>query len=328
MNLDVFNQDAFSLETLTASINEVPYVPGRIGELGLFQEESISTLYVDIELQGNTLALVSSAERGSRGQQVNEDKRKMLHFKAIHLPQVAKILADEIQNVRAFGSQSEVAVLQNKVVKRLEKMRIQLDATIEYQRLGAIQGKIMDADGTTVLVDLFSEFGLTQQSQANVATATDVRTAALAAKRKSFKELGMARATGNRVFCGSDFFDALVSNADVKDAYARYNNGEMLRNDPRGGFMFANMIWEEYTGSVGDKDFIKSTEAYMVPEGVQDLFITRFAPADYVETVNTDGLPYYARQELMDMGKGVNLEAQSNIINLCTRPRAVIKMTK
>jgi len=66
----------------------------------------------------------------------------------------------------------------------------------------------------------------------------------------------------------------------------------------------------------------------MVPEGVANLFITRFSPADYVEAANTIGLPYYAKQELMRMGKGVELEAQSNPITICTRPTAVIKLTQ
>ena len=47
-----------------------------------------------------------------------------------------------------------------------------------------------------------------------------------------------------------------------------------------------------------------------------------------METVNTIGLPLYAKQELMRMNKGVELEAQSNPLNLCTKPRAVIKLVK
>ena len=60
---------------------------------------------------------------------------------------------------------------------------------------------------------------------------------------------------------------------------------------------------------------------------MDELLITRFGPADYMETVNTMGLPYYASQVPMDHHKGVNLEAQSNPLNLCTRPRAIIKLT-
>jgi len=46
-----------------------------------------------------------------------------------------------------------------------------------------------------------------------------------------------------------------------------------------------------------------------------------------METVNTLGVPYYAKQEPRRMGKGIDLEAQSNPITLCTKPRAIIKLT-
>jgi hypothetical protein len=46
-----------------------------------------------------------------------------------------------------------------------------------------------------------------------------------------------------------------------------------------------------------------------------------------METVNTIGIPYYAKQEARRMNKGIDFEAQSNPINLCTRPRAIVKLT-
>ena len=41
------------------------------------------------------------------------------------------------------------------------------------------------------------------------------------------------------------------------------------------------------------------------------LFVTRFGPANYVETVNTLGLPYYAKSEPLEMGKGMKLGTAS-----------------
>lgn len=41
--LDIFNDDAFSLTSLTATINQMDYKPGRLGQLGLFQESGINT---------------------------------------------------------------------------------------------------------------------------------------------------------------------------------------------------------------------------------------------------------------------------------------------
>jgi hypothetical protein len=72
---------------------------------------------------------------------------------------------------------------------------------------------------------------------------------------------------------------------------------------------------------------VNADQAQLVPEGVPELFKSAFAPADYMETVNTLGIPYYSKLETMPFGKGVAGEAQSNPLHLCTRPLAIIRLT-
>lgn len=327
--LDIFNDDAFSVTSLTKAINETPHQPSRIGELGLFSEEGITTTSLMIEKKGTTLALVPATQRGADGTPVHGDKSQMVSIGTTHLPQRATIGADEVQGVRAFGTESELETVQNVVNKRLAKMRRNLDATIEFQRIGAIKGQVLDADGTTVLLDLFNTFSVEQQTHNMVLnnTGTKVRNKAVEVKRKIESELGALTYRGIRVLCSSAFFDALVGHSAVEAAYDRWMNGEFLREDMRTGFPFGGMFWEEYRGKVGAIDFIGAGEAYAIPEGVPDLFVTNFAPANYMETANTLGLPYYAKQEAMRMNKGIDLEAQSNPISICTRPRTVVKLT-
>ncbi len=328
-SLDIFKDDAFSLQSLTKAINEQPYVPGRIGALGLFSEEGVNTTSVSVEKLGESLSLVAAGERGAPAKATGGDKRSLVNFNTIHLPQRAKILADEVQGVRAFGSDSELETVQNVVNKRLGKMRRQLDATIEYQRIGALKGQILDANGSTVLVDLFTQFGLVQQTKSLVlgTSTTKVRTKVLEAKRLMEDALGNAMYTGARAFCSPAFFDALTTHDLVEKFFINWQSNETMRQDARSAFLFGGVLWEEYRGTVGGVDFIASGDAYLVPEGVPDLFVTHYGPADYVEAANTIGLPYYAKQEPLPMGKGIDLEAQSNPISLCTRPRAVIKLT-
>lgn len=326
--LDIFNDDAFSVTSLTKAINDTPHQPGRIGQLGLFTEDGIATTALFIEKQGTTLNLVPNIARGAPATPVTGDKSSLIPFATTHLPQRATVGADEVQGVRAFGTESEVETIQNVVNKRLAKMRRNLDTTIEYQRMGAIKGQVLDANGSSVLLDLFTTFGVTQQSKSLVlgTAGTKVRNKVVEAKRLVEAELGGLTYSGLRVLCSAGFFDALVGHATVEAAYDRWMNGEFLREDHRSGFYFGGVFWEEYRGKVGSIDFIADGEAYMVPEGVPDLFVTNYAPADYMETVNTMGMPYYAKQEVLRMNKGVELESQSNPISICTRPRTVVKL--
>jgi hypothetical protein len=213
------------------------------------------------------------------------------------------------------------------VNQRLGKLRGDLDVTIEYQRIGAVKGQVLDADGS-VLLDLFTTFGVTQQ-EAIVQFGND--TAKILPKvtdaiRLSEDHLGGVPVSGYMALTGRGFWNAMMGNAEIRQTYLNWSSNEVLRRDNRAGFLWGDVNWSEYRGKVGNASFVEDNFAYLVPLGVSDLFITRFAPADYVETVNTVGLPYYAKTEPMKFGKGVEIESQSNPINLCTRPRAVIKL--
>lgn len=329
MHLDIFNDDAFSLVNLTRAIQDTPYAPSRVAELGLFTEEGINTTTFSLEKTGSSISLVPTAPRGAPGKPMGNDKRQMIPFTTVHLPQSANVMADEVQNLRPFGKESELELASNVMNKKLAKMRRDLDSTIEYQRIGAIKGQVLDADGS-VLLDLHQSFGTTQQTfnmvLNNAATKAQQKTVQL--KRAIEKQLGGLMYTGIRALCSPSFFDMLTGHASVEKAFDRWQNGEFFRNgDYRGGFWFANVMWEEYRGTINGTDFVADGTALVVPEGVADLFGTFYAPANYGETVNTQGLPYYAKQEPMKFNKGVEVESQSNPIHICTRPQVPVVLS-
>ncbi len=330
--MDVFNQDAFSLRSLTAAVQKVPYKPGRLGELGLFEESGITTTVVQIEEQDGQLTLIPTSPRGGEVDTIGADARRMRAFTVPHLARESKILADSIQGVRAFGSESELESIQSVVNKRLATLRAMHEVTLEYLRMGALKGLILDASGAT-LFNLFTEFGVEQQTDEFDFADADfrVRTACKRVLRLIEDELGSATYTGARAFCSASFFDALIDHPKVVETF-KYREGEMLRQDIRRGFLYGGITWEEYRGKVGATDFITDGEAYVFPEGarVEDgaLFQTYFAPADFEETVNTIGLPIYAKQARdQEFNRWVKLHTQSNPLPLCLRPRTVVKLT-
>ena len=328
-SLDIFNDDAFGVTNLSLAITALPHTPTRISKLGLFSEEGISTTTTAIEIDTETLTLVPAGVRGQPAVAGGKGKRVIKNFTAVHLPQAGGINADEVQNVRAFGSESETETVMAKVNKELAKMRRRLDATIEYHRMGALKGQVLDADGSSVLLDLFQEFGVAQQTldMALDVDATKVRNKTVEAKRKVESALGGLMYTGLVAFCSAAFFDKLVAHPDVERAYERWAEGAWNRDDLRTGFSFGGVTYEEYRGQVGGVDFVADGSALLVPVGVPDMYVNYFAPADYVETVNTNGIPFYAKQELRKMGKGIDMESQSNPITLNTRPRASVLLS-
>lgn len=327
-DINIFEDEAFSVSALTAAINELEVIPGRIGRLGLYSEEGVSTTVVQIEYDGQTLGLVKAAPRGSVAQPTVLAGRKMIPFNTVHLPQRATMLADEVQGIRAFGSMTELESAQGRVAKYQKVHRQQLDLTHEYQRVGGIKGLILDADGSTPLLNIYQTFGITQQEFAMELTSatTDIRKKSDDVADLIEDAIGATPASGVRSLCGKNFWKTLITHKSVKETYLNTAQAAELRGKIPDSFEFGGVTYERYRGKLGGTAFIGDDEAYAFPDGVSDFFITRFAPADYLETVNTDGVPYYTRVERLPFGKGLAIESQSNPLHLPTRPKAIIKL--
>lgn len=325
--LDVFRTDAFGVQSLTASILKAPYKPGRIGALGLFRSRGITTTTAVVEEKNGRLSLIPTSPRGGPASHIGAEKRTARSFVVPHLERDSTIMADEVQNVREFGSENTTEAVQALVTERQADLRAMHEVTLEHMRAGAIQGIVLDSDGSTPIHNLFTEFGVSQQTATlNITANQGIRSDIVAAQRLVEAELGAEPISGYRAFCGAGFFDSFVEAADVKDSL-KYQESAMLRGDLRGGFQFGGVTWENYRGSVGGVDFFPTDEAYLFPEGT-DIFATYFAPGDYIETVNTIGLPIYSKMFIdAELQRWAKVHSQSNPLSLCLRPRAVIKLT-
>ncbi|MCQ4245560.1 major capsid protein E [Stutzerimonas decontaminans] len=328
--ITIFQDEAFGVDALLTVINEDHVLPGQIAAAGLFEEQGVAGTVVQIEKDGMTLALVKAAPRGSAGQAVTGDKRSLIPFNTVHLPQTFQILADEIQGIRAVGSLTELMQVQAYVARRIEKARRQLDLTHEFQRIGAIKGKVVDADGKTELFDIFQRFGINRPKAFSLELDnpdTDVAAKCVEVLDAQEDALSTVTSTGAHAYCGKTLWAKFISHKNVREAYLGWERAAQLLGDRRQPFEFGGITWERYRGKIGNSPFVADDRAYVVPTGVPELFISAFAPADYMETVNTEGMPYYSKLEMMKFGKGVEGEAQSNPLHLCTRPTSVRELT-
>lgn len=335
--LDVFNSDAFSVVSLTDAINKMKHVPGRLGEMGLFNESGVSDTSVAIEEKSGQLVLVAPTARGGPGVTVDKSKRSMKKITVPHFEINDAVMAEEVQGVRAFGSETQVETVMGKVADRFNLTHIPShNATEEFSRVGAVTGIITYADGSTL--NLYSEFGVAQIATINFdldnASPAEgaLRKLCAGAIRTMSTELGGTPFSGAHALCGDNFFDDLMSHTEVRDTFKGWTEAQILRDgyvgpnkSVYGQFEFGGIVWENYRGIVDGTTFVDTDSCHIFPVGVPSLFRTYHAPADYVETVNTLGLPRYAKQYTMQNGKGVHLDTQMNSLNICTRPRVLLQ---
>ena len=338
MPMNIFENDAFSVMRMTEAMREVAYVPSRIGQLGLFTSSSVDVTTIAIEkADKDGLVLVPSSPRGAPGQTRDMAKRSMRMLRVPHFQREDAVYADEVQAVRALGSEVALETLIGKVADKASVHSQDFARTEEYHRLNVIKtGNLLDADGT-VLYNYATEFS--EAMPAEIDFDLDNATPAEGALRKACA--AVVRSMGNTLdglpfagvhaFCGDAFFDDLLAHVEVRETYKNHEAAANLRSayvgngagGSWGSFEFGGITWENYRG--GGSISIDTNKCHIVPLGVPNLFKTVYAPADYLETVNRPGQRLYAKQWEMPNGKGVHLEFQMNALHYCTRPRVLMR---
>jgi hypothetical protein len=333
MMINPFESSAFDMTSLTASINLLPNMYGKLESLKLFPQKSVRTRNISVEEQYGVLSLLPTQIPGGSATMGTRGKRKMRSFTIPHIPHDDVVLPEEVQGIRAFGSETELQAMANVITDHLQSMRNKHAITLEHLRMGAFKGVILDADGSA-LVNLYSEFEITPKvvSFALGTTTTDVKKKCLEVVRHIEDNLRGEFMTGVHCLVSPEFFDALTSHSKVKEAYERWQEGAALRDDMRSGFTFGGITFEEYRGQATDPDgnvrrFIAANEGHCFPIGTAESFVTYFAPADFNETVNTLGLPLYAKQCPRKFDRGTDLHTQSTPLPMCLRPGVLVKLT-
>ena len=340
-----FLNPGFSMASLTAAINLIPNRYGRLEALNRFPAKPVRTRQIIVEEFAGRLNLLPTQPPGSPGTVGTRGKRNLRSFVIPHIPHDDVVLPEEVQGIRAFGSETEMEAISGVLARHLETMRNKHAITLEHLRMGALKGKILDADGTE-LVNLFTAFEIPAKSinfnltkvvnTKTVSTDENVREKCLELLRLTEESLLGEVMTGVHVLCSPEFFSALIAHDKVQEAYRHWQQGVMLINDVRSGFTFAGVTFEEYRGqaayvkpdgTLGSRRFIEAGEAHAFPLGTVDTFGTYFAPADFNETVNTLGQPLYAKQAPRQFDRGTDLHTQSNPLPMCHRPGVLIKLT-
>lgn len=322
----------FTVDKLTEAINLIPPLPSKLGSLGLFSEKFLTTRTVLLEYKNQQFSLLTSRPVGAPPQYMTQDHRNIRALVIPHIPVADVILPEDIQGVRAFGG-DELAGAAAVISERLEKIRKRFDLTLEWMRVGAIKGIILDGDGNTLL-NLFTEFDISQQivDFALDNTSTEVLAKCHVAKRIIEQNAMGQLVTGFRAYCSPSFFDYLVTHPSVKEAYKGYAMAQsMLAGDNRKGFTFGGITFEEYNATVVKSDgttvqLIESNTAYLFPEGT-DFFTVYYAPGNFNETVNTVAQPIYVKSAEREFGRGYDIYAESNPLPICKNPSVLVKLT-
>lgn len=332
--LDVFNSDAFSIVSMTRAIRRMPPTWDRVGRLKLFGSgRGITRPVAVIELANDRLVLIDSAERGSAAPLLAGGTRSIEAIPVPHFPKDAVIRADDVAGVRAFGTTDQFETVMGLVADKLSMLRRQHSLTQEYLQARALHGVVIDPSGA-VLLNAFTRFGFTQKTVSFDLTnpASDISAHCREVSGHIEDNLEGDVMDHVHALASPEWFDQFISHPQVKEAYQFWQGkGHPVRDDMRRGFEYAGIFFEEYRArsqnSAGQvQRYIDAEKVRFFPVGTVQTFDMVYAPADWIETVNTPGLDVYAAVEPMpDRKKGVTVQTQSNPLPICVNPKVLVE---
>lgn len=327
---DVFNGDLFRFRSITDYILKKPYIPQSVSLWLPWTSKGEYLPVAFIDMSEGTLDLIPEAPRGAPGDAPERDTTKAIPVNIPHYPQRDTLMAESVRGVRAAGTELELAfeTERNGILDKMHKRNL---LRWEYAKVSAIKGLVYETtkDGQTVIrTNWFNIFGEVQQElefDFDLATFPVVQTI-IEGKSMSEDELGEFDANGYVLICGKEFHKALVTHPKIAEAYNRWNDGALFRDDTRKGFPIASDVTVvAYTrGKIGGAWLIEPDEAYLCPIA-DDMYQARFAPGIGVDTLGAIGEPEHWSTKVLDHNEGVEIKGSTSILAYVQRLRSIIK---
>ena len=334
--LDIFNNDAFSMASMSEAIQKVPTVPEKLASLNLFTPMPIRTSSFGIEIKENGLTLIPFSERGEPLSQKTHGKRKIITFQTNRLAKSDKLLASDIQFVRQFGTEDQMikAVMEEIALRQTGPGGLldDLNTTKEYHRLNAIFGKVLDADGS-VIEDYFDSFGIDHPVQLalDLANTSDGNLRFKIEQNITIPMRQSAKgAKFNKIYamCGHVAWLNLGLNPEFRETYLAQLQGQELRDGTLDKtYSFAGCEWFPYFGTDDDTVSVADDEVVFFPGGQNNtIFREVLSPGERFDHIAQLGQPVYS-QVIVDEKRQTHadIEVFSYPKYINTRPEMIKK---
>lgn len=332
-----YGNNNYEYTDLSAPLNIIPNNWFLGEQLGIFTKEGVTQETVTVEEITTGYGMVKDIHRGARHTVISDPTRKMHAFAIPHFTLDGSITPRDIQGKRAFGA-DVLETLAAVRARKLEVIRKSWAATHEAALWHTIVTGTAYAPNGNVTYNWYTEFGATRTTvdfELNTAT-TDIiaKTEQVFAAIQDNAHDGTVRGDIWAV-ASPEFFAKLIGHPTMKALYMAYQQSpQILKERLRARGYDAR--YREFT--VGDITYIENRgvnpdgtrqipagEVYFLPADMGDNFVQYFAPADHFDFVNTVGQELYAFEYGDNRGQMIEMQTESNFLNVLRRPQLVVK---
>lgn len=344
MTLDIFKNNAFSTIQLQRTVDNAPYIPQTLGSMQIFEPKPIETLEVLLYEKDGGFALIPFSERGSPDVQQIRREGRIRALPTFRLSKKDTVRAGELTGIadKALPENIRIRNAMDLVNERTSQLKTDLEATKEYNRLNALQGYTLDADGSTRL-NMFTQYGMSVPSVVNFNFSTIAAgTLAVYIQQNvrdpildSLKQRKTPTTTVHALV-GDTFWYSLIQHADVREIWKLEQQTRAitmamnpLAQPPRyESITFGNVTFHHYEGSTAGEIDVGTNDAHFFPVGAKDVFCAYWAPGETLLDATGKGKPQYlyVQPDPNDqMPSYVDIVLRSQMLYACIYPAALLK---
>lgn len=333
---DIFEQNAWGVIDVQEEIVEkVDFKPQLLGTLGLFAPIYSRSRTIGIVDRNGSRTLIATSPNGAPPEELIPKGAKLRTMEAVRLAKGSTIYAIELAGVLALPFDEQTVEVTDEVTSRAAEIKEDMELTWEHMRFGAVQGKVLDADGTTVLVDWYDFWGIAEPDEIDFELddpTTDVRKKCRDVKRQMQRAGKGVWTTSTKVGClvGDEFFDLLVNHAQIKETKVGTDRAPTLEDvEGYSTIEIEGIVFINYRGTDDDTTIaIDSQKARFFPIGARKAFQVGWAPAsEFKPYLNKRGQEFYGLLLSDPSGRDEwdRVEMYSYPLFICTRPEMLLR---
>lgn len=339
ISMAVFGDDAFEQASMIRGIEKRTYIPQGLDAIIGFEPRPVTTDTVYIGQKNRQHGVIQTSLRGAP---IEMRSRPTKDYRPIAIPRIAEgdqLFAHELANMAPWEDEDDVDMVLARIAEMQEDLIHDVEFTEEHMRLGALNGTVLDKDGSTI-VNYFTEFGITPASDIDLTLDNASMTlGTLREKIGTLVTVPLTRAAqtgmgGNmqfRAVCGDDFWYKLTGHPAVEAVYAGYAAAQERLDDQTWSFFdFAGVRWYHYRGSDdGSTIAVASSKAKVFPYRLPGMFQHIMGPAnEFLNLLNQRGrryVPFMVRDKDRDQWVQPEIYAYPLFVN--SRPDLVATVT-
>lgn len=325
---------AFTAVEMTDAINMVETPPLMLGNMGerLFRTRRVRTRMFAMQRKGNAYTLVPDSPVGAPPVELEVSGRDLIPFRTGRMAKGSTILAEMLNGVLQEPLGQALRSIAQETADRQAQIMTDFEVTFEHMRLGAVMGKVLDADGVTVLHNWYTSWDVPEPTPIDFdldTSTTNIRAKLALAYDAVVDNAEGAWVTGAEVhaLAGRNFFDKLVSHPNLEKFWLNTPEARALLQGQQDDISLGNITFHKYRGSSDGTTLAVDTDtAWFFPVGT-DAFYRFQGPGEFAPFIQEQGRDFYSIMLRDPSGRDawIRPEVYSYPLFMCRRPKMIAK---